>query len=191
MKPLEQGTDYNYWQCFPRDHVALTLEDFGYSSEDIGGIDNYGYLYIKARSKNFISHEYQAAWSISIDEQRLMDTYFDILRRFRTTEQFSHLGDRGGSTYIGKLKLGFLIGKTSEGFPFVQLGKDRVQLEFPNGQDILTAWKVTYDKSSSSYFERIVELKDTGELNEHLLNNIELIEPFLTPSKPMSGQLRP
>lgn len=30
----------NYWQCFPRDHISITLEDKGYSASELGWDDN-------------------------------------------------------------------------------------------------------------------------------------------------------
>ena len=97
IKPIpfsaEQGTDYNYWQCFPRDHVALTLEDFGYSSEDIGGIDNYGYLYIKARSKNLISHEYFMRRPTAIDDEQ---ETFNRWQKLMKNEKYVCLAGRVG-----------------------------------------------------------------------------------------------
>jgi hypothetical protein len=66
----EIGKDYNYWQCFPRKNVTITLRDKGYSSEDIGNIENYGDLFINTWSHDGISNEYsmRRPWTIDEDE---------------------------------------------------------------------------------------------------------------------------
>lgn len=48
----------HYWQCFPRNHIAMTLEDFGYSSENFGWEDTIADLKITALVKPGIFHEY-------------------------------------------------------------------------------------------------------------------------------------
>src|SRR5579863_3599496 len=52
MKPRpfsekEDSGGYNYWQCFSRDAVSITLKDTGNSSEDIGWKDTLSELIIE------------------------------------------------------------------------------------------------------------------------------------------------
>ncbi|MDP1614812.1 MAG: hypothetical protein Q8L68_03355 [Methylococcales bacterium] len=61
--------NYPYWQCFPREHVTITLIDKGYSSEDIGNIDNYGAILITAWSSGGISNEYSMRRPWAVDEE--------------------------------------------------------------------------------------------------------------------------
>ncbi|MDP3705136.1 MAG: hypothetical protein Q8R24_04410 [Legionellaceae bacterium] len=62
--------NYNYWQCFPRDHVSITLIDKGFSAEEIGNTENYGDLFIKAWSENGILHEYSMRRLQEVSEQQ-------------------------------------------------------------------------------------------------------------------------
>src|SRR5579862_3573904 len=41
-----EGTSgpYNYWQCFPREFVMVTLSDTGQSSDELGWKNNVAYL---------------------------------------------------------------------------------------------------------------------------------------------------
>ena len=66
-----EGIGYIYWQCFPRDRVSLSLEDIGYSSEDIGGDENYGSLSISVSSESGL-HKYcmRRMWPVSGYEER-------------------------------------------------------------------------------------------------------------------------
>ena len=68
----KEGFGYIYWQCFPRDHVSINLEDMGYSSEDIGRDENYGDLKITVFSKSGVFHEYvtRKMWPISSYEEK-------------------------------------------------------------------------------------------------------------------------
>ena len=54
----KQQSHYQYWQCFPRDRVCMTLKDKGYSSEDIDWQENYGDLQIEVSLDGNISHLY-------------------------------------------------------------------------------------------------------------------------------------
>jgi hypothetical protein len=56
---LEDSGGYQYWQCFPRDKVYITLEDFGYSSENVGWEDTLSDLTIRIYVTPRIIHEYQ------------------------------------------------------------------------------------------------------------------------------------
>jgi hypothetical protein len=49
---------YIYWQCFPRDHITITLVDTGYSSSDFGLNDNIADLKIKVSTNTNIIHQY-------------------------------------------------------------------------------------------------------------------------------------
>lgn len=55
---IKEHSDYQYWQCFPRDRVSMILKDKGYSSEDIGWKENYGDLQIEVWLDGLISHQY-------------------------------------------------------------------------------------------------------------------------------------
>ena len=63
---VKDGRGGSYWQCFPRDHVSITLEDMGYSASEIGGNENYADLTITVWLDRGISHEYymRRAWGI-------------------------------------------------------------------------------------------------------------------------------
>ena len=65
----EIDKNYLYWQCFPREHVTITLIDKGYSSEDIGNIDNYGDIFITVWSYEGISNEYSMRRPWAVDEE--------------------------------------------------------------------------------------------------------------------------
>lgn len=65
----ELGKDFNYWQCFPRANVMITLRDKGYSSEDIGNFENYGDLSINVWSNDGVSNEYSMRRPWAIDEE--------------------------------------------------------------------------------------------------------------------------
>jgi len=56
---LENSGGYQYWQCFPRSKVSITLEDFGYSTEDVGWEDTLSDLTIRIYVSPTIIHEYQ------------------------------------------------------------------------------------------------------------------------------------
>src|SRR5690348_7418608 len=49
---------YIYWQCFPRDHIAIILKDTGFSSDDFGWKDNIADLKIIITAKPQVIHEY-------------------------------------------------------------------------------------------------------------------------------------
>ncbi len=68
----KEGFGYIYWQCFPRDHVSINLEEMGYSSEDIGWHENYSNLKITAYSKPGVFHDYimRRPWPVTIYEKR-------------------------------------------------------------------------------------------------------------------------
>lgn len=64
MKPRpftekEDSGGYNYWQCFPRDAISITLEDQGFSTEDVGWKDTLSELKIEVRTKTGVIHHYE------------------------------------------------------------------------------------------------------------------------------------
>ncbi|HVE44861.1 MAG TPA: hypothetical protein VNC84_06985 [Gammaproteobacteria bacterium] len=50
---------HNYWQCFPRDRISVTLEDQGFSTEDVGWKDTLSELIIEARTDSGVIHRYE------------------------------------------------------------------------------------------------------------------------------------
>lgn len=64
MKPRpflvnEDSGGYNYWQCFPRNIVTITLRDEGYSAEEFGWKDTLAELKIEVRIKPGTIHRYE------------------------------------------------------------------------------------------------------------------------------------
>ncbi|OGT54872.1 MAG: hypothetical protein A3F43_00470 [Gammaproteobacteria bacterium RIFCSPHIGHO2_12_FULL_42_10] len=62
MKPMpytDKSSTLNYWQCFPRDHISITLEDMGYSSENFGWKDTLADIKITAWIKPGVIQEYR------------------------------------------------------------------------------------------------------------------------------------
>lgn len=49
---------YFYWQCFPRDHVSVTLEDTGNSPEEMVGSDTMADMSITVNVAPGVFHEY-------------------------------------------------------------------------------------------------------------------------------------
>lgn len=68
----KEGYGYLYWQCFPRDRVSISLKDMGYTSEDIGGEENYSVLKIMISDDSSGYHEYsmRRVWPTSTYEHR-------------------------------------------------------------------------------------------------------------------------
>jgi hypothetical protein len=68
----KEGHGYIYWQCFPRDNISISLTDTGYSSEDIGGDENFSDLRIMVSDKSSGFHEYsmRRVWPTSTYEER-------------------------------------------------------------------------------------------------------------------------
>lgn len=75
----KKAKDYNYWQCFPRENVTITLIDKGFSAEEIGGVENYGDLFIKTWSENGVLHEYSMRRLQEISEQQKIFTKWQNL----------------------------------------------------------------------------------------------------------------
>jgi len=65
---LKNFDDYIFWQCFPRDAITIGLQELGYSSEDVGWVDNYSCLTFTAINAKGIRHEYQMRriWPIPV-----------------------------------------------------------------------------------------------------------------------------
>ncbi len=70
FNPKETGG--NYWQCFPRESIEITLKDTGSSADEIGGKDNIADLEIKVWVNPNLVHEYgmRARWSVADFEKR-------------------------------------------------------------------------------------------------------------------------
>lgn len=89
VKPVifsgEIGKDYNYWQCFTRENVTITLRDKGYSSEDIANSENYGDLFIYVRSHDSVSNEYSMRRPWAIDE---VDIIFKKWQKLMKNEKY-------------------------------------------------------------------------------------------------------
>lgn len=99
VKPVisygEIGKNYNYWQCFPRANVAITLRDKGYSAEDIGNIENYGNLFINVWSPNGVSNEYSMRRPWAIDEEEII---FKKWQKLMKNEKYVCLAGSMGRT---------------------------------------------------------------------------------------------
>lgn len=86
LKPRPFATEgpsggYNYWQCFPREQVKVSLEDIGYSSTELGGESNVAYLKINVMTDNGIIHAYEmrANWSIK-DSQKRFNKWLELMK---------------------------------------------------------------------------------------------------------------
>lgn len=68
----KEGYGYLYWQCFPRDRISIGLKDMGYTSEDIGGEENFSDLRIMISDESNGYHEYsmRRVWPTSSYEER-------------------------------------------------------------------------------------------------------------------------
>jgi len=62
----------NYWQCFPRESIEITLKDTGSSASEVGWRENIADLEIKVWISPNLVHEYgmRARWSIVDFEKR-------------------------------------------------------------------------------------------------------------------------
>jgi len=62
----------NYWQCFPRESIKITLQDTGSSISEIGWKDNIADLKIEVRVNQNLVHEYEMRklWSVADFEKR-------------------------------------------------------------------------------------------------------------------------
>lgn len=63
----KKGSDYIYWQCFPRKNISITLEDYGYFENDFRkGNDTLGNIEINTMVKPGVFHRYliERAWPV-------------------------------------------------------------------------------------------------------------------------------
>lgn len=87
----EEGHSFLYWQCFPRDRISISLKDMGYTSEDIGGKENYSALKIMVSNDSNAYHEYsmRRVWATSTYADR-----FNLwLKLMRNEKYVCLLGD--------------------------------------------------------------------------------------------------
>lgn len=56
--PKKEAMGYIYWQCFPRENISITLEDYGDFVKEFGKKDTIGQLEMKAIVKSGVFHEY-------------------------------------------------------------------------------------------------------------------------------------
>lgn len=75
-----------YWQCFPREDVAIFLEDFGYSAPDIGGEENYGYLSITVHKLGEnVFHQYGMRRAFAVDGY---EEQFNLWRKLMKKQKY-------------------------------------------------------------------------------------------------------
>ena len=91
----ELGKDYSYWQCFPRANVTITLRDKGYSSEDIGNVENYGDLLINVWLNDSVSNEYSMRRPWAINEEEII---FKKWQKLMKNEKYVCLAGSMGRT---------------------------------------------------------------------------------------------
>jgi hypothetical protein len=66
--PKKEATGCIYWQCFPRENISITLEDYGYFENDFRkGKDTLGNIEISAMVKPGVFHNYliERAWPVN------------------------------------------------------------------------------------------------------------------------------
>jgi len=63
-----KGIGGNYWQCFPRESIKITLQDSGFSTDDLGWKDNIGDLKIEVWVNKNLVHEYGMRKLLSITD---------------------------------------------------------------------------------------------------------------------------
>lgn len=86
-----QETWYNYWQCFPRDHISITLEDMGDFSEDNGREESYADLKITAVINKNEHHEYYMRRAFPLSTyQDIFNTWENLMKN----EKYVCLGGR-------------------------------------------------------------------------------------------------
>lgn len=72
---------YIYWQCFPRDHIAIILKDTGFSSDDFGWKDNIADLKIIITAKPKVIHEYNIRKRMTVtDFERIFNKWRAIMK---------------------------------------------------------------------------------------------------------------
>ena len=90
----EESGGYNYWQCFPREHISMTLEDFGYSSEDIEWKDTLSDITLLASNKPGVFHEYTMR---HIHPTSFYEKKFHLWRKLMKGEKYVCLAGSYGS----------------------------------------------------------------------------------------------
>jgi len=72
---------YIYWQCFPREHIVVTLEDTGFSSDDFGWGNNIADLKIRVTIKQNIFHQYNARKRMTVTEfEKIFNKWQNIMK---------------------------------------------------------------------------------------------------------------
>lgn len=61
-----KGIGGNYWQCFPRESIKITLQDSGFSTDDLGWRDNIADLKIEVWVNKNLVHEYEMRKLLSV-----------------------------------------------------------------------------------------------------------------------------
>ncbi|MHB1947984.1 MAG: hypothetical protein ACYCQI_07715 [Gammaproteobacteria bacterium] len=70
----------NYWQCFPRESIKITLKDTGSSSDDFGWRDNIANLKMEVFVNQYIVHVYEMRKNLSIiDFEKRFNKWRDIM----------------------------------------------------------------------------------------------------------------
>lgn len=88
---------FRYWQCFPREKIALIYEDTGYSPEEMRNTDTMADISIRVTVEPGVFHEYVARRLMPPDEfeRRLL-----LWRRLLKSERFACIeGDFGQRNY--------------------------------------------------------------------------------------------
>lgn len=76
-----KGFGGNYWQCFPRESIEITLKDTGSSSEDIGWKDNMADLKIEVWVNKNLVHEYEMRKRVSVIEfEKRFNEWRDLMK---------------------------------------------------------------------------------------------------------------
>ena len=77
-----KDTGGNYWQCFPREAIEITLKDTGSSADDIAWSDNIADLKIVVWVNQHLIHEYGMRKRLSItDFERRFNKWREIMKR--------------------------------------------------------------------------------------------------------------
>ncbi len=94
-----------YWHCFPRENITIDLRDFGYTSTDIGGDENYATLEITASNQSDITHEYfmRRMWPTSGYQARF-NTWLRLMKGEKTVCIAGSLAKSEERTVSGKVR---------------------------------------------------------------------------------------
>jgi hypothetical protein len=80
-----KSSGLEYWQCFPRNQVCVTLRDMGYSAEEFAPTDTMADLKITAYSKPNIFHTYYMRRAYPI---RAYQEHFTRWQRLMKSEKY-------------------------------------------------------------------------------------------------------